>query len=131
MAKIIIADDDPIARSILYETLNSAGHEVLAFEDGLEVAYELKYRPNVDLLITDVMMPYVDGDMLLKLCRGVPELTQMPIILTSGVIGPKKITSFLEDGFTFFIPKPIKKDYVMSYVNKCVAPVRARNEVNL
>ncbi|HJQ28696.1 MAG TPA: response regulator, partial [Rubrobacter sp.] len=78
--KILIADDDNISRTVLKRTVEKLGHECLAARDGLE-AWEL-YRNNsdVDAIISDWMMPNMDG---LEFCRRVRDLRR--------------------DGYTFFI----------------------------
>ena len=78
--KILIAEDDAVSRMILRRAVEKVGHECLAAEDGDE-AWEL-YRktPDVDAIISDWMMPGMDG---LELCR--------------------KIRSEERDGYTYFI----------------------------
>ena len=68
--KILIAEDDAVSRTILHRAVEKFGHECLAAEDG-QKAWEL-YRetPEVDAIISDWMMPGMDG---LELCRKVRE----------------------------------------------------------
>jgi two-component system chemotaxis response regulator CheY len=67
--KILIAEDDAVSRAILRLSLEKLGHECLAAEDG-QAALEL-YRntPGVDLVISDWMMPGIDGPALCRLIR--------------------------------------------------------------
>jgi CheY-like chemotaxis protein len=67
--RVLIAEDDAVSRAILHLSLEKLGHECLAAEDG-QVALEL-YRntPEVDLVISDWMMPGVDGPSLCRLIR--------------------------------------------------------------
>ena len=60
MATILIADDDPIVREFAGEMLRSTGHAAVMAEDGLEVLGLLNALP-VDLLVTDMLMPNMDG----------------------------------------------------------------------
>ncbi|WGM47148.1 Transcriptional regulatory protein QseF [Brevundimonas sp. NIBR10] len=60
MATILIADDDPIVREIACEMLRSTDHAAVMAEDGLEVL-KLLSALHVDLLITDMLMPKMDG----------------------------------------------------------------------
>ena len=64
--RILIAEDDAVSRTILRRAVEKFGHECLAAEDG-EKAWEI-YRetPGVDAIISDWMMPGMDG---LELCR--------------------------------------------------------------
>ena len=60
MATILITDDDPIVREIASDMLRNTGHAALLAEDGLEVLALLNHLP-IDLLVTDMMMPNMDG----------------------------------------------------------------------
>jgi CheY-like chemotaxis protein len=59
-ATILIIDDDPLMRAIAGEMLSSAGHQVLEAEDGAAGLSLLEVAP-VDLIITDMLMPEMDG----------------------------------------------------------------------
>lgn len=62
MAKILIAEDDLSTRSFLASSLEKAGHSVIAFGDGLEAMREIELNGgSYDLLLTDIVMPGMDG----------------------------------------------------------------------
>jgi two-component system cell cycle response regulator len=66
--RVLIVEDDAVSRTILKRSVEKFGHEVLAAADGLE-AWELFQRePELDLIISDWMMPGIDGP---ELCRRV------------------------------------------------------------
>ncbi len=67
--KVLIADDDAVSRYILQEILQTLGYEVTACEDGSQ-AWEKYLEGNFRLVISDWMMPKVDG---LELCRKIRE----------------------------------------------------------
>ena len=60
MSKILLAEDDDAMRSFLSASLRRAGHDVQDFEDG-EGALEALEREVFDLLLTDIVMPGIDG----------------------------------------------------------------------
>lgn len=68
--RILIAEDDAVSRTILKRAVEKLGHEVLAAEDGLEAWEFFQREPELDLIISDWMMPGIDG---LELCRRVRE----------------------------------------------------------
>ncbi len=66
MVKILLAEDDDALRAFLKKALEKAGHEVIDFPDG-ELAWEVLREAPVDLLLTDIVMPAMDGIELARL----------------------------------------------------------------
>ena len=79
---ILIADDSPTIRKFVSFSLNSNGFEVLAACDGME-AIELLPTASIDLIITDLNMPNMDGFELIKTVRGDESNKDIPIIILS------------------------------------------------
>ncbi len=78
--KILLAEDSLTARMLLKNILLSAGYQVKTAVDGAEAFAILKTEP-VDLLITDVEMPRMDGFELTQKIRAIDKLKEMPIII--------------------------------------------------
>ena len=70
MAKIILAEDDNDLRRFLVKALEKAGHEVMSFAEGASAFEEIK-QTTFDLLLTDIVMPEMDG---IELARRAAEL---------------------------------------------------------
>ena len=70
MAKILLAEDDDDMRNFLVKALQKAGHEVTSFGEGLSAFEEIK-QTSFDLLLTDIVMPEMDG---IELARRASEL---------------------------------------------------------
>ena len=68
MARIVLADDHQLVRDVLKQLLESAGHSVLEARDGTDAA-SLLTSMQVDILITDVFMPAMDGVELIRYVR--------------------------------------------------------------
>jgi CheY-like chemotaxis protein len=84
MARILIVDDDGFSRSLLKLMLEQGGHEVQSAAQGA-AALELAHSSTPpDLIITDVLMPVMDGFELCRRCKADAALQQIPIILYSG-----------------------------------------------
>lgn len=78
MARVLIAEDEPAVREFLVRALAQAGHAPVAVADG-QMAIERLERDRFDLLVTDIVMPHVDGVQLaLKAGRDWPG---MPVLL--------------------------------------------------
>jgi CheY-like chemotaxis protein len=70
MAVILVADDETMVRSFVSMVLISAGHQVLKAANGLEaVALFRSFPASIDLVITDLLMPVMDGYELVRLIR--------------------------------------------------------------
>lgn len=80
---VLLVDDEPTVRSALQSALECAGHEVLAGESG-EAALRLLARasPRLDILVTDILMPGMDGFELADLVRR--EVPDLPVLFITG-----------------------------------------------
>ncbi len=81
--KIVVADDSKMWRTILKDFLSKNGHDVVTVEDGLQ-AYSKIYEISADALISDVVMPGLNGYQLCRILKKDPNLKDMPIILLTG-----------------------------------------------
>lgn len=82
MFHILFAEDDTNLRNVVEKTLCSAGYTVVAVPDG-EKAYEKFCEERFDLVITDIMMPYMDGDQLTAEIRKLSE--DIPILMLTAL----------------------------------------------
>ncbi len=82
MATILVIDDEELIRTLLRSALEGAGHEVIEARNG-RVGLELYRQRPADLVITDILMPELNGlDMILELTRG---FLNVKVIAMSGV----------------------------------------------
>jgi len=113
--RILIAEDDHISRKILQTILTKQGHDVTAAEDGLK-ALEALQRETPEILITDWMMPDLDG---LQLSRQVRELdlpSYVYIIVLTALTDRQRIIEGLDAGADDYITKPYDKTELMARV---------------
>jgi DNA-binding response OmpR family regulator len=110
--RILTADDDAISRAILTKALRSFGHEVVETKDGAEAWSEFRLH-NFSLIISDWVMPNVDGIELCKRVRedqGQPRQKYTYIILLTSLEGKTKYLEGMEAGADDFINKPFDRD---------------------
>ncbi|MBI5544577.1 MAG: response regulator [Deltaproteobacteria bacterium] len=119
MAKILIVDDDPVARDILAEVVEAMGHSVLLSPDGAHALKTLQCDRRVAMLVTDMAMPEMDGRELIRAAHKVPAHSKLPIAIMSGVVGPKEIADLLREGAETFLPKPVK----LAELRECVVSI--------
>jgi CheY-like chemotaxis protein len=114
-AILVVEDSTPIA-SIIQVALMKEGYKVLLASDGLEaLKIALSERPK--LIITDSVMPRMDGYGLLRAIKANPMTSEIPVIMLTSKASTEDEQKALEFGFSDFIPKPVQPMRVVSRVN--------------
>ncbi len=117
MAKILAVDDSASMRQMVSFTLKGAGHDVVEASDGTE-ALEIAKKHEVDLVLSDVNMPKMNGIELVKNLRQLPTYKFTPILmLTTESAGDKKMEG-KSAGATGWIVKPFNPDQLLSTIKK-------------
>lgn len=120
MAKVLIAEDDRISQKLAAKLVEEMGHTAFISPDGQHAYETLKAANDFDLLLTDIMMPRMDGQQLIKTLRGDQQFKDFPIIIMSAVVGMGEISSLLKLGATLFLAKPLNRDDIRDYVCRCL-----------
>ena len=120
--RILVVEDDDVARELVRRTLVRRGYEVTTAADGIE-AYELAVKVVPDLIITDIQMPAADGAHLVRRVRDTPELLLTPIIVTTGY-GSGSATLTLAQGADAFEPKPVDPESLLRSVERLLSKER-------
>jgi len=115
--RIITVDDAATMRRLVGYTLRGAGHEVLEAEDG-EDALRVLSQQSVDLVITDVNMPKMDGIELVRQLRALRDFKTIPILLLTTESDPEKKRQGKQAGATGWITKPFQPDQLIAAVSK-------------
>jgi two-component system, cell cycle response regulator CpdR len=120
MAKILLAEDDPAVREFVRRALVHSGHDVTAVDDGL-AAIEVLSADQFDMLITDIVMPGMDGIALaLKASKDRPA---MPILMMTGYAAERQRAHNLEA----LIHKVIAKPFSLRDICNAVAEILKRS----
>lgn len=121
MPSILLVDDDPLVRASTRRVLERSGHTVIEVGDGFEAIQVVAEGP-VDLVVTDILMPDIDGiRLILELREQRPEI---PIVAISG--GGKMVALDLlladaeELGAVACIPKPFEIDELLDAVARAL-----------
>ena len=113
MTSILAVDDSPSMRQMVSYTLEKAGYDVLVASDGVE-ALDIARNSEINLVITDVNMPRMDGITLVKNLRELDAYRFKPIlILTTESTSEKKMQG-KNAGATGWIVKPFDPDKLVS-----------------
>ncbi len=117
MASILLVDDSTSMREMVSFTLREAGHDVSEAEDGVE-ALDFAQGQVVDLVITDVNMPNMDGITLTAKLRKLDAFRFIPILILTTETGVDKKEQGKVAGATGWIEKPFDPDHLLSTVNR-------------
>src|SRR5205085_7999940 len=110
---VLLAEDDPALRRYLEVVLQRAGYEVATAADGLE-AMKFLLNASVDVVVTDAVMPNLDGYELCRFMRSSKHLAQLPIILLSAL--DRRQVENESEQVVVFLPKPVSPEELLSRI---------------
>ena len=110
---VLLVEDDPALRRYLEVVLQRAGYEVVSAGDGLE-AMKVLLAAQVDVIVTDALMPNLDGYELCRFVRNSQHLAHLPIILLSA-LDPKNTTDESEQ-VNAFLAKPVSPEELLACI---------------
>jgi CheY-like chemotaxis protein len=114
-ACVLLVEDDPALRRYLEVVLQRAGYEVASAGDGLE-AMKVLLAARVDVIVTDALMPNLDGYELCRFVRNSRHLAHLPIILLSA-LDPKNTTDESEQ-VNAFLGKPVSPEDLLKSIHR-------------
>ena len=107
MKKILIAEDDENSRKLLEAVLVSGGYEVFTFENGLKALAFLQQQ-SVDLIISDILMPEMDGYGLCRAVKQIHDLDKIPFVFYTATYTSSQDERFAKSlGADLFLIKPM------------------------
>jgi DNA-binding NtrC family response regulator len=116
-ASVLVVEDDHWGRKIISDILRRDGYEVVEASDGAQAIELLEHR-SFDLIISDVVMPNLDGLKLLDHIRRLSPRT--PVILMSGYF--KELGEYVQLDKTEFLQKPFDFTVLLSMARRLIAP---------
>lgn len=113
---ILIVDDSKTVRNLVAFIMKKEGFKVTVAEDGLDGLEKLYSAQNVDLIISDVNMPRMDGFSFIKTVREQQAYRDMPIIILSTEGQEKDIQTGLGLGANLYLVKPAQPEMMVRNV---------------
>lgn len=117
MPSILAVDDSVSMRQMVSFALSSAGYEVVEAPDGA-AALKLAQARKVNLVLSDVNMPTMDGLSLVRALRQLPEYRLVPILLLTTESSPEKKAEGKAAGATGWLVKPFNPEQLLATVKK-------------
>lgn len=124
-ARVMVADDNADMREYLTRILAAAGYQVEAVTDGVE-ALDGARRRTPDLVVSDVMMPRLDGLELVARLRADPRTASVPVLLLSAKAGQEASIEGLQAGADDYLVKPFAAAELLARVRANVELARLR-----
>lgn len=106
--RVMIVDDSPVMRTFVKRTLDAAGLPVshcVEAGDGREALDKLRLEP-VDVILTDINMPVLDGEGLLRALRTDAARSAIPVVVVSTDSTDNRVQSLIELGACGYVRKP-------------------------
>ncbi len=118
MANILAVDDSATMRKMVTLTLHAAGHDVTCAEDGVEALEIARGRHDIDLVITDIMMPRMDGVTLVRELRALDDYVGKPMLVLSTESSQERKEQGRKAGATGWLVKPFDPDQLLYAISR-------------
>jgi two-component system chemotaxis response regulator CheY len=119
MSKVIlVVEDSPSIRKFISLSIKIQSHKVIDAEDGMQALEILAKNPSIDLILTDLNMPNMDGIKLIKEIRKMPDYSNLPIIILSSLTSEEDINEGLEAGADSYLIKPFNTKKIQYEIAK-------------
>ena len=102
---VLLVDDSPFFRDMLAPLIKAAGYQVVAVGSGSAALAAMKSDHPIDLVVTDIEMPDMDGFALAQAMRGAPDTAAIPIIALATMVSDETIERGRAVGFHDFVAK--------------------------
>ena len=129
-ARIVVADDDRLARELLAGILRGAGHTVDAVEDGQE-AVERASQGGVDLVLLDVVMPRLSGLEACRILKGLTLESFLPVVLVTVKTDTASRVEGLRIGADDYVCKPFEETELLARIASMLRIKRLHDHVTV
>lgn len=117
--KILVVDDDKTTRKMISLILKSKGYEVVTAENGIEALQKLGLE-RINLILTDMNMPYMDGIEFIKQVRATSDISDIPIVMITTEADEDEKRRAFEAGVDDYLVKPTNAEQISESIKKIV-----------
>jgi CheY-like chemotaxis protein len=118
---ILIAEDNAVSAKLMQINLEKLGYSTIIAKSGLEAIERLKESQDIRLVITDILMPDMDGLTLFKTIRSTPLFQNIPVIICSSVSDAPTIKKAASLGCRHYLLKPSSFDEIKRKVSEALS----------
>jgi DNA-binding response OmpR family regulator len=120
MKKILLVEDTPDLLANITDVLNMEGFEVIPANDGVD-ALEKLTTVTPDLIITDLLMPRMDGFAFIQTLKANNKLKEIPVLIFSAKATPENEAQGLQLGAVQYLKKPCPTDYLLKIIHNLIS----------
>jgi signal transduction histidine kinase len=128
--EILIVEDSPTQAERLRRLIQSMRYNARVAPNG-RLALEAIRERKPHLVLSDIVMPEMDGYTLCRAIKADPELRDIPVILVTSLMDPKDIIRGIECGADNFIRKPYAEDYLLNRIGHMLMNQKLRKNQNM
>ncbi|MFH1569293.1 MAG: response regulator [Gemmatimonadota bacterium] len=128
--EILIAEDSPTQAEQLRYILEQQGYRVAVAHNGREALSSVR-RSKPTIVLSDIVMPEMDGYELCRQIRDDPALQDLPVILLTSLSDPKDVIRALECGATNFITKPYDEEHLLTSIHHVLMNMELRRDATV
>ncbi len=127
-SKILVIDDTPYIRELLWEIFSEHDYETLLAPNGLVGMQKAEMDPP-DLILLDIDMPYMDGYEVCQIIKNNPLLKNIPVVFISAIVDTQKKVRAFESGGVDYITKPFNFEEVLARIDTHLTLRRLQKEI--
>lgn len=128
--EVLIVEDSPTQAERLRRLIQSTGYRARVAANGKLALAEIEQR-KPHLVLSDIVMPEMNGYELCRAIKANPELRDIPVILVTSLTDPKDIIRGIECGADNFIRKPYAEDYLLNRIGQMLVNQKLRKNANM
>ena len=128
--EILIAEDSPTQAERLRLLLEAQSYRTRVAHNGIEALQAIRER-RPHLVLSDIVMPEMDGYELCRAIKSDPDLADISVILVTSLTDPKDIVRGIECGADNFVRKPFAEDYLLNRITQMLMNQLLRRESNV
>lgn len=125
---MLIVDDYKVNRLMLCEMFGDK-YKIIEAEDGNDALRKMKETPKIDVIILDLIMPYMDGKEFLSVIKKDEKYSDIPVIVITSDDSPKSQMELISLGVDDYIIKPFVKEIVLKRVDNVMVSFNNKNSI--
>jgi CheY-like chemotaxis protein len=114
--KILVVEDDPVVSKVIDSVLRKRSFETVMVENGLQALEVLKNTPDIGLVLSDIMMPEIDGLQLFGLMKQNPAWANIPVVFSTSLADLDTVRKAGKMGCRHYVLKPINATHLTEKV---------------